>query len=66
MSKKSLETSVGIFLLSVDLLGPNFGHRDLLASREAMQFRAVISVGAVGASVGAFAPTVFEKSYNNQ
>ena len=61
MSKKSLETSVGIFLLSVDLLGPNFGHRDLLARREAMQFRAVVSVGAVGA----FAPTDFEKSHNN-
>ena len=61
MSKKSLETSVGIFLLSVDLLGPNFGHRDLLASREAMQFRVVVSVGAVGA----FAPAVFDKSHGN-
>ena len=37
ISKKSLETSVGIFRLSVDLEGSNFGYRDLLASREAMQ-----------------------------
>ena len=37
ISKKSLETSVGIFRISVDLEGSNFGYRDLLASREARE-----------------------------